>query len=49
MHFTILLQVKEFKEGITVPEIKKTPGSFEGAEFSLKEILFEMAELEVNS
>ena len=40
--------MKKFKAGLAVPEIKKSPGSFKGAEFSFKELLAEMIELEVN-
>jgi len=39
--------VREVKQGINIPAIAKMPGSFEGASFSFKEILQEMAELEV--
>ena len=41
--------MKKFKTGIAVPQIKRSPGSFEGAEFSFKEILLEMVELEANT
>jgi len=43
------MQVKKYKEDMRVPEIRKSPGCFEGAEFSFKEILFEIVELEVSN
>ena len=40
-------QVKECKNDIIVPPILKTPGSFHGAQFNLRDSLMEYAEIEV--
>lgn len=41
------MQVMQYKKEIKVPTITRTPTDFEGAQFSFKELLFEVAELEV--
>ena len=41
------MQVKHYKQTTTIPTITKTPGDFEGAQFIIKDLIFETAELEV--
>ena len=40
-------QVKECKNDVIVSPILKTPGSFHGAQFKLRDSLMEYAEIEV--
>ena len=42
-------QLKQYKQATTIPTITKTPGDFEGAQFNIKDLIFETAELEVLS
>ena len=46
-YFVLLhVQVKQYKQATTIPTITKTPGDFEGAQFNIKDLIFETAELE---
>ena len=42
------LQLKRFKKSIEVPNIMKTPGPYDGAQFDFKDILIKFAKLEVS-
>jgi len=42
-----MLQIKRFKKSIKIPDIMKTPGTFDGAQFNFRNILEIMAKKEV--
>ena len=43
----IYMQVGDFKRHMKIPEIKKTPGDFDGAQFDFEELLHLVATEEV--
>jgi len=45
----VLTQVKEYKKGISVPSISKTPGDFDGAEYNFAALLTEKAQKDVST